>query len=82
METYTFCGYTRDELEAAFNKVADPNDWRGPIDAVVAAGEVPIVDAAIAFFTATQTFLTPTDKSRKHFRVQSVGYRVGPAGDH
>ena len=49
----TYKGYEIDALEALFNKVCDPEDWKAPI-AVVCKGEAvnPTV-AAIEFYTAT-----------------------------
>lgn len=71
--------YTKEELEAAFDLVADPADWRGPIHALVKLDEKELVACAIAFFTGTEaTFkLLP---SGLHYAVRSVGYRNGPCG--
>lgn len=70
----------------AFDMVANPNDWRAAIDAVVPRdrlsmfGYDPAVIAhAVQFMTATpcEYIAGETDV---HFRA--TGYRMGPAGDH
>ncbi len=45
--------YTREQLEAAFNKVKNPNHWKNPIDAYCHRDEVELVREAVIFFTAT-----------------------------
>ena len=73
-------------LRKAFDQVCDPNDWRGPIDALVPLTSSDIYVQAVEFMTATK----PTLKLSGHYgsdghlmlRLQSVGYRAGPAGDH
>jgi len=72
---------TSEELdrEAAFRLVANPTDWKAPIDARVPADKLVAVVRAIAFYTATSATVTPEGDV---FRVTSIGYRSGPAGDH
>lgn len=71
-------------MRAAFNHVCDPNDWKAPVDAIVPWGLANIYIDAIRFMTAT----IPTAErcadvtGNPSFRLQSVGYRMGPAGDH
>lgn len=79
---------TRDILQVAFNTVADRLDWRRPIDTlfVVTSArfcqeELDTIREAIAFFTATTTTITATADPLR-FKIQSIGYRAGPAGDH
>ena len=73
-----FKGFTQDQLDKAFAKVAEP-DWRDPIWAVVDRDEVPVTCAAIEFFTATTA--TVMDLGfRDEFSVKSIGYRMGSAG--
>ena len=45
-------GFTLRELKEAFDRVADPEDWRAPIDRVVAEVELEVTKSAIIFYTA------------------------------
>lgn len=74
-----FKGFTEQQLDAAFNKVADPRDWRNPIYEVVDRDVVAVTVAAIEFFTATTVRVKDLDWNDE-FMVHSVGYRMGPAG--
>lgn len=70
-------------LRKAFDRVANSNDWRAPIDAVVVVlddAELEDIRDAVEFFTATQATITLVDG--RTYRVQADGYRRGPAGDH
>lgn len=76
-------GWTRGELEAAFDKVSDPSDWRGAIEAWVDLEDLELTRAAVMFFTATAL----EEVERKEagnmtvlVRVKAAGYRMGPAG--
>ena len=68
-------------LHGAFRLVADKNDWRAPIDAVVHAdlaefdGEV--IARAVQFFTGTDAAVVETDAG---LHVRAIGYRAGPCG--
>lgn len=74
-------GYLISELRAAFEEISDPEDYKGPIDAVIPASKFDLYKNAVIFFTATDFHMVrPVDSER--VRVMSVGYRVGPAGDH
>jgi len=69
------------ELRKAFDRVADPRDWRNPIDTeiyVETREEVELIKEAITFFTAT----VPTADGwlGGKVRFKSEGYRNGPAG--
>lgn len=74
-----FKGFSEEQLDAAFGKVADPRDWRNPIYEVVDRDVVAVTVAAIEFFTATTVTVKDLDWNDE-FMVQSVGYRMGPAG--
>jgi hypothetical protein len=75
--TNIFRGFTEGELEAAFERVRDRQDWRAPIDATITRAEKPAVEAAIQFYTASRpTFF----RVRGGYRVRAAGYRAGPAG--
>ncbi len=68
-------------LSKAFDEVADPNDWKGPISALIAFDNphLQFVLIAVEFFTATEaTAKAEGDK----LRITAKGYRMGPAGDH
>lgn len=64
---------------AAFALVADPDDWRKPIDAIIPTDRLTDVIKAIHYFTAV-TEATVTVQPDGRFRVKSIGYRMGPAG--
>ena len=68
------------ELEPYWNRVADPEDWKRPIDSYVHKDDLEKTKAAIAFFTATEA--TATVLQPNWYRVAADGYRRGPAGDH
>lgn len=72
-------------LQAAFNQVCDPADWKAPIAANVLDSQMDITIAAIVHFTATSPRFVQAgrnDKGEAIFHVTSLGYRAGPAGDH
>jgi len=76
---------TRGELADAFHKVCDCQDWKAPISAWIFAEDVPLVLAAIEFFTATKGKLVEshlTNENRVECLIKADGYRLGPAGDH
>lgn len=87
-------GFTHEELKEAFDKVADPKDWKKPISRVVNADEnIPLIMLAIEFFTATKAeiagFFSAASRSTGPFGkpttkdgiyIKAVGYRNGPAG--
>ena len=82
--------FPKEVLDAAFDKVKNPNDWKGPIDTVLdfepshdLAEELNIIQDAVEFHTATQADLSGVpDSDRVRIRVRAKGYRMGPAGDH
>lgn len=78
---------TPDKLKIAFDLVADPKDWRAPINAVVlveARDAVGVtlgeIAAAIVHYTATKPdiFVLTVPAGAVVFRAE--GYRAGPAG--
>ena len=44
-------GYTRDQLLEVFNKVADPDNWKGSIQATIPASDFDCADKAVCYFT-------------------------------
>ena len=79
--------YTDAKLRQAFEAVADPQDWRAPIDATLSRlhlekiGGWPMVAAAVEHFTATTPKLLVNPVGRVNY-ISAAGYRAGPAGDH
>lgn len=86
LDAPAFRGCTLPELRAAFDAVATPGDWRAPINTFLPdwleEGDPGhhLTAAAIAFYTATEARFTTTPSGRT--RVEAIGYRWGPAGDH
>ena len=72
--------FTQAQLEAGFNAVCDKTDWKAPISAVVGESLVGLVYSAIMHFTATCPKVSRLENG--NFSVESIGYRMGPAGDH
>ena len=69
------------DLDAAFRRAHDPDDWKAPI-AVWCRGEaVLLASEAIRFYTATEPKVE-LDPVRMRYLITSEGYRAGPAGDH
>lgn len=76
-------GFTRHELHEAFGRVSDPQDWKAPINTLIAPEDREIVSAAIEFFTATTpTFAPFRNSTTGQLHCSARGYRLGPAGDH
>lgn len=65
-------------LRTAFDKVADPTDWKGKVNGVIDAADVNDVVDAVIYFTGTVPTVTPARGGK--LRVRSVGYRMGPCG--
>ena len=75
--------FSPDELEAAFNAVADPDDWRAPISALIEPDQrlIQMTVTAVAFFTATVPTLSMVETPAGYMvAINAVGYRAGPAG--
>lgn len=73
--------FSHEELTRAFNAVTDQDDWRGPISAWVNGEAVLLVVEAVKFFTATVPTVELNQQTMQYL-ISSVGYRMGPAGDH
>lgn len=71
------------ELSAAFDRVKNPEHWKGPIDAVVrvttgaGAADMATILEAIEFYTATTGIVHDLGDGR--FRILAPGYWAGPA---
>lgn len=77
------------QREAIFKTVAASTHWKDPIDTVVSVGEsLDAIRDAIIHFTGTAPTFTPVSVSEPNctrltgYRVQAIGYRAGPCGDH
>lgn len=79
-----FKGFIVADLRAAFEKVSDPADRRGPISCRVAGEAVMMTMTAIEYFTATvgNVGYAPAQNEALPFVITADGYRAGPAGDH
>jgi hypothetical protein len=77
-------GMTYSELEAAFNLVADADDWKAPIYAFIPVSDFNRCLSAVRFFTATDLVVKGTHQDAKSgvwmMAVHADGYRNGPAG--
>lgn len=87
-------GFTLAQLQDAFEKVQNPEDWKVAIKAPVAIADLSVTVAAIEYFTATSCCISKSaqeamgagyDASRDPkncYYICTEGYRMGPAGDH
>lgn len=71
--------------EKAFDLVADPNDWKAPINRTIFADTSDFcpefICHAVQYFTATPCiYKEVTRYGRKCWRFEAAGYRAGPAG--
>jgi hypothetical protein len=77
-------------LKAVFDEIANPNDWRQPINAVVTIHRTSgihlgLYTDAITYFTGTVPSIFIVEDWTKEcdfakFRIVSEGYLLGPAG--
>lgn len=79
-EVRTMDPYTPEQMKEVFDKITPAGDWKGPIDAVVEVKELDLICEAVAHYTATEVDFSLLDSGQ--VRVQALGYRMGPAGDH
>lgn len=81
-------------MNLAFDHVCDPKNWKAPIDALVPAQYVKIYVDAVKHMTSTdcEVFHIQDEvpifvsnvwgRSIQMYRIKSIGYQAGPAGDH
>jgi hypothetical protein len=90
-ETLKKMNAERERHLKVFNAVTEKmTDWRAPIDVrlsmpkVEGLGGPPAIADAVRYFTATEVKFTKygTSSNTAELRIQSVGYRAGPAGDN
>ncbi len=72
----------RGVFESYCRRQGNKDDWKGPIDWKVATQRLPIVMAAIEFFTGTTPGAVEVDhiSGLPTYQVKSEGYREGPCG--
>lgn len=69
-------------LQQAFDQICDPEDWKGPIHAMVPWDAANVYMQAVQHMTATScTCELVTRDGIAYALLKSVGYRAGPAGD-
>lgn len=64
--------YTREQLQAAFDKVCDKTNWKNPINAECSRDEVEVTKSAIIFFTGSIPTYQSISDSR--LKVTAAGY--------
>lgn len=80
-EDLKFRGYTVEELQEIWSRIANPIDWKSPVCVKTTGDMVAPVIAAIIFFTATIPVVNLNVETMSYY-ITSEGYRAGPAGDH
>jgi len=78
--------HCRDCLKKCFDVMADPNDWKAPICAMISpeawSSAAGIIAESIEFFTATKASCSMVETAYGYrVVVEADGYRNGPAGD-
>lgn len=73
-------GFKVGDMRAMFNRITNPKDWRSPIRAWITQADLRLAERAVEYFTATE--LTVVRMPEDQVPVRSIGYRMGPAGDH
>ena len=73
------------DLSETFDKVADPKDWRAPINTTTTFDDIregSKIKAAVEFFTGTTATLRLLASHDMGWtvHVKAVGYRNGPCG--
>jgi len=68
----------------AFEAVANPTDWRAPIDAVIDIDDLDLTTDAIHYYTGCEVITTPVEYNDSgtvsKVQIDAAGYRFGPAG--
>ena len=72
--------YTRGQLDAAFNLISDPEDWRAPLHGTVKSEDLGACLAAAEFFTGSGLQSVWSDYEKGLHEVKGAGYRNGPCG--
>ena len=83
MDNYGSYGskYTVAELDAAWEQIHDPEDWRKEIRATILTDDFDVCNEACINWTGTALEVIGSGSfSSDEIVVWSVGYRNGPAG--
>ncbi len=70
-------GFRQEELAAAFDRVRDPRDWQGPIEAEIPEGDRRLVEKAVEWFTDTSPMFLALPEASGRLKVRARGYRLG-----
>jgi hypothetical protein len=66
--------YSRAELTAAFNRVANLRNWKMPIDTIIPGDDADVVEQAIIFFTGSVPQFRPHPDNSLYLIVKADGY--------
>lgn len=66
-------GFTKDQIEAQFEKVQNVDHWKNPINAVVLKTDLLLTIQAIVFYHANHNF-DVIDVDEKNCRITTTGY--------
>ena len=80
-DALSLTGYRLEQLAAAFDRVRDARDWKAPICAVIPAGERPVVEQAVLWFTSTVPVFETAPGDETRLVVMAPGYRRGLADE-
>lgn len=80
-----FAGYSHEQLEEAFDRVRNLQDWKAPVDTVclnLNAASIKLIKTAVLYFTGTEATIVKLGKKQpgvyQSWRVTADGYRMGP----
>jgi hypothetical protein len=68
--------YTQEQLQGAFALVANLENWKNPIDAIIHESFHDIVAVAVPFMTCSEAKFSPVAGKPGFVRVQADGYYV------
>lgn len=91
--TPVYAGFTQQQLQDAWDKIRDKEDWKNQVTAPVAIADLSVTVAAVEFFTATRCVISArpsvmgdsydaSNDPEGCYYLWAAGYRNGPAGDH
>ena len=72
--------YSEKQVKRAFDMVTDKRDWKDRIDYWIRKRDHDVVEEAIKFYTKTEMIVV--ESTSTYERIVSIGYRMGPDGDH
>src|SRR5580765_6966095 len=74
-------GIRLDQLKAAFERVCDPRNWKGPIRAVIPAVDRLLVEKAVRWYAESEPRFEEVPGDAQLLTVLAPGYRVSWAGE-